>query len=242
MIRRSVLIGVIAIALGAAGLWLALGRYQTASLELDFFEDEIAAFEAADRAATPEPGAIVFVGSSSIRFWDGLERDMAPLHVLQRGFGGAHMSHLVHNAARIVIPYAPSAVVVYAGDNDLAEGTGKSVDDLVGDFEALRDLLRESRPDLPIYFITIKPSRLRWDRWPMMDEANRRIAVLAEADPDLAILDIAAPMLASPDQPPAREWFGLDGLHLSDAGYALWTATIRPRLIDDSHSDGSAQR
>lgn len=236
MIRRIGIGAVIVFVLGGAGLWLALRQYQqAASRDPAYFEAEIAAFEAADRAAPPEPGGIVFVGSSSIRFWDSLERDMAPLHVVRRGFGGAHMSHLVHNAGRIVIPYAPSAVVVYAGDNDLADGTGKTVDDVVAGFETLRDRLREDRPDLPIYFITIKPSRLRWDRWPVMAEANRRIAALADADPGLAILDVATPMLTTSDEPPPGELFALDGLHLSEAGYALWTETIRARLMSDLH-------
>ena len=236
MIRRILLGAAIVIVLGGVGGWLALRHYQTASLDPAYFEDAIVAFEEADRAHPPEPGAIVFVGSSSIRFWETLEPDMAPLRVVRRGFGGAHMAHLVHNAPRIVIPYAPSAVVVYAGDNDLADGTGKNVDDVVADFEALRAELREARPELPIYFITIKPSRLRWDRWPVMDEANRRLAALAADDPHLTVLDIATPMLAEPGEPPAGGLFALDGLHLSDAGYALWTDVIRDRLLADERA------
>lgn len=237
MIRRLLLGAAIAIVLGAAGGWLAFRHYQTASLDPAYFEDAIVAFEEADRENPPDPGAIVFVGSSSIRFWETLDADMAPLRVVRRGFGGAHMAHLVHNAPRIVIPYAPSAVVVYAGDNDLADGTGKSVDDVVAEFETLRSLLRDGRPELPIYFITIKPSRLRWDRWPMMDEANRRVAALADADPHLAVLDIATPMLGEPGAPPPSGLFALDGLHLSEAGYALWTRVVRDRLMADGRAD-----
>lgn len=239
MIRRILLGVTIVLALGGVGGWLALRHYQAASLDPAYFEDAIVAFEEADRARPPEPGAIVFVGSSSIRFWETLEEDMAPLRVLRRGFGGAHMAHLVHNAPRIVVPYSPSAVVVYAGDNDLADGTGKNVDDVVADFEALRALLREASPELPIYFITIKPSRLRWDRWPVMDEANRRMAALADADPHLAVLDIATPMLGEPGEPPPSGLFALDGLHLSQAGYALWTRVVLDRLMADGRADAA---
>ena len=229
MLRRVLIVLAAVVVVGAIGLYGAWRYYQAASADPAFFEEAIRAFESADRAAPPEPGAIVFVGSSSIRMWDGLERDMAPLRVLERGFGGAHLAHVVHNARRIVLPYTPQAVVVYAGDNDLAEGSGKSVADVVADFETLVALLRAERPDLPIYFITIKPSRLRWDRWDEMDRANDAIAALAADDPHLAILDIATPMLAEADGPPPDSLFLLDGLHLSDAGYAIWTDVIRGR-------------
>src|SRR5687768_181547 len=53
------------------------------------FEREIIHFEEIDRAAMPASGGILFVGSSSIRLWKTLAQDMAPLPVLNRGFGGA---------------------------------------------------------------------------------------------------------------------------------------------------------
>ena len=234
MLRKLLIAFVALLVLGGLGLYGFLRYYAGAAQDPAFFEDAIVAFETSDRESPPAPGAIVFVGSSSIRFWNSLEEDMAPLYVLERGFGGSHLSHVIHNAGRVVLPYDPSAVVVYAGDNDLASGTGKSVDDVVADFESLVGLLRRDRPALPIYWLAIKPSRLRWDRWPEMSRANDRIAALAETDPHLAILDIATPMLASAeDGPPSSDLFVLDGLHLSEAGYAMWTETVKARLLAD---------
>jgi len=234
MLRRLGIALAVLIVVSAIGLYAAFRYYASAaSGDPAFFEAAIVAFEAADLAAPPAPGAIVFVGSSSIRFWDTLEADMAPLPVLERGFGGAHLEHVIHNLDRIVLPYAPKAVVVYAGDNDLAARSGKDVDRVVDDFETLVERLRSTRPDLPIYFITIKPSRLRFDRWPAMRDANERITALAQADPRLAILDIATPMLGAGDAAPDAALFMFDGLHLSEDGYALWTRVIKPRLIAD---------
>ena len=82
------------------------------------WEADIAAFEAADREHPPEPGGIVFVGSSSIRLWD-LQRDFPDLRMLNRGFGGSQVADSAHFAERIVIPYRPRIVVLYAGDNDM---------------------------------------------------------------------------------------------------------------------------
>ena len=182
------------------------------------------------------------MGSSSIRFWDTLEADMAPLPAVERGFGGAHMAHVLYNADRIILPYAPQAVVIYAGDNDLAEGSGKTAEDVTRDFQQLVAQLRAAQPGLPIYFITIKPSTLRWDRWPEMDRANRHIAALAQTDPHLSILDIATPMLGSTGQEPPSELFALDGLHLSDAGYQLWTKVVRAQLMQDLAAEKIEER
>ncbi len=203
----------------------------TAGGDPNFFESDILDFEAADRASPPEPGAIVFVGSSSIRLWTSLAEDFAPLPVLNRGFGGAHFEHVVHNAWRIVTPYAPRAVAVYVGDNDLAEGTGKDADRVLADYREFVRIVHEDAPKAAIYFLSIKPSRLRWDRWPVMSAANATIAKLAESDPRLHYVDLATPLLGA-DGVPRNDFFRLDGLHLNESGYAAWTNVLRPILIE----------
>lgn len=217
---------------GWLGVRAALDWYGRASQDPAFFEDEIAAFEAADRQHAPPDRPIVFVGSSSIRFWTTLVADMAPLPVINRGFGGSQLSHAIHFADRIVIHYQPRAVVLYAGDNDLDERTGKTADDVLRDFQTFADLVHSYVPDTRIYYVSIKPSRMRWARWPEQAKANAAIAALCAADPRLGFLDIATPMLAS-GEPPARDLFRFDGLHLSARGYALWTSVVRPRLLAD---------
>ena len=226
MKRIAIGLGVLVlVAFGVAAL--ILGYLSRSGADPAFFESEIQAFLDADREKPPEPGQIVFVGSSSIRFWSSLEADMAPLPVLNRGFGGAHLSHVIHEAPRIVIPYAPRAVVVYAGDNDI--GAGKSVDTVVADFEALVQLLHASLPEADVYFLSIKPSRLRFRLWPEMARANARIEALAAVDPRLYFVDVATVLLA-PDGTPRKEFFRFDGLHLSAKGYAAWTSAVAPVL------------
>jgi len=223
--------GVVAV-LGLGGA-LAVHLFLANAGEASFWESEIEAFEASDARAMPAPGAVLFVGSSSIRLWSTLERDMAPVRVLNRGFGGAHMDHVVEFAPRIVPPYAPSAIVVYAGDNDI--GAGKSIERVVADFERFVAFVREAGIRAPIAYIAIKPSRLRFGSWPAMREANARIASIAAADPSLHFIDIASPMLAlreagESDGPPPRSLFLFDGLHLSARGYEVWTEVVRAAL------------
>lgn len=221
----------LAIAVVLAG-WLGLTWYARASQDPAFFEDEIAAFEEADRARPPPERPIVFVGSSSIRLWGSLAEDMAPLPVLNRGFGGSQLAHAVHFAERAVIRYQPRAVVLYAGDNDLDERSGKTAADVAADFRAFVAKVHAAVPDARIYYLAIKPSRMRWARWPEMSRANAEIAAFCAEDPRLAFLDVASPMLAT-GEPPARALFVFDGLHLSREGYALWTSVVKPRLLAD---------
>lgn len=215
------LVGVVA----AGGAWLL-----SAMREAEFWESSIVAFEQADRESPPEAGAIVFTGSSSIRRWSSLAEDMDPLPVLNRGFGGSHIAHVNHYADRIVVPYAPAAVVLYAGDNDLASGGEKTPESVLADFRRFVGIVHEADPDTPVFFLSIKPSLLRWDRWPVMREANARISDFAADTEAVEYLDVATPMLGE-DGEPRPELFALDGLHLSDEGYALWTGIVKPALL-----------
>jgi lysophospholipase L1-like esterase len=196
------------------------------------WEWEIGRYERADRRHPPPRGTILFTGSSTIRLWHTLERDMAPLAVLNRGFGGAHLAHVTRYAARIVLPYEPAAIVLYAGDNDLGWWTGKDADSVLRDFDRFCALVRRELPGTRLYFISIKPSRLRNSQWPEQRRVNELVAERAASEAGLEYLDIATPMLAGRSRP-ARDLFRFDGLHLRPAGYEIWTEAIRPALMRD---------
>ena len=230
---RRIAVGLSLLVLFAAGgLAGFLWWYAQATGNPAFFESEINDYEESDADSHPQPGAIIFVGSSSIRLWGNLEEDMAPLRVLNRGFGGAQMEHLIFNADRIVSRYQPRAVVVYAGENDLSPGTGKRARDVADAYQQFVMRLRRSQPALPIYFLSIKHSPLWHDRWAEMSEANRRIERYSAGDPELHYLDLSKVHLGS-DGLPDSKYFLSDGLHLNEAGYAAWTAIIRPLLLAD---------
>ena len=202
----------------------------------EFWENQIEAYEAEDAERFPDKGLILFTGSSSIRLWSTLEADMAPLGVLNRGFGGAHMAHVVHFADRIIEPYQARAIVVYVGDNDI--GAGKTPETVAADFRALVSQVRASQPTVPIYYLTIKASRLRWALWPIMDETNGLIGEIAAGDPLIHVIDLSAPMIerGGGEKPPS-DLFLFDGLHLSEEGYALWTSIVKARLSTDFGTD-----
>lgn len=190
------------------------------------WEPAIQAFESADRQSQPEPGQILFLGSSSIRGWD-LEKYFPDLDTINRGFGGSQISDSVYFFDRLVTPYRPRAIVFYAGDNDIA--VGKSPQEVLRDYQRFVERTETNLEGTEIIFIAIKPSIRRWHLIDDMREANRLIQEFSENKPHLHYLDIDAPMIGS-DGKPRPELFVEDGLHLSHAGYQSWSDILSPLL------------
>lgn len=193
------------------------------------WEDDVRALETAAMNRVGPGEGIVFIGSSSIRFWGSLEQDMAPMPVIQQGFGGAKLNDVVVYARRLVTAYSPRAVVVFAGSNDIDPAASKSSATLLASYQDFVATVREQQPVVPILFIGITPSPLRWSVWPLAVETNGLIEQWSATQPDLHYIDTAPGLLGSDNQP-VKEYYRFDGLHLSEQGYTVWTSIIRPRL------------
>ena len=192
------------------------------------WRDSFEAFAQADRKRLPDAGGVLFVGSSSIRLWDDLETQFGnDARIVKRGFGGSRLADVAQYLDRLVLPYKPKLIVVYAGDNDLAEG--RSPDEVLRSFEEFVDGVHKELPDTRIAYLSIKPSPLREDRMAAAKAANKLIADYAASKPGVSYIDIFSKMLGD-DGRPRRELFLSDALHLNMAGYALWKAAIQPHL------------
>jgi lysophospholipase L1-like esterase len=192
------------------------------------WEQSVEAFALADREQAPPPGGVLFVGSSSIRLWSDLERRFGDQPVIKRGFGGSRLSDCTRYLDRLVIPYKPRLVLVYAGDNDLAEG--KSPQEVLKNFEKFVEEIQAKLPATRVAYISIKPSPARARFIPLAREANRLISqYVAAHGKDLHFIDVFTPMLDA-DGRPRVELFRADALHLNESGYALWKKIIAPHV------------
>lgn len=203
-------------------------------LRPDPFAAEIAAFSAADRNAPPLSGAVLFVGSSSIRMWADLAADMAPFCVVNRGFGGSSIPDVVRHFSSVAALPAPRAIVFYAGDNDLESRRAPAR--IVADFERFMRLKARRFGAVPVFFVSIKPAPGRAQFRVAREAVNSMIRQRALERPDLLYVDIAGPMLGAGR---LDDLFLQDGVHLSAAGYAIWRAVILDALLAVfPHSEG----
>jgi hypothetical protein len=195
------------------------------------FEEAIRKFESSDSLKFPPQNAIVCVGSSSMRGWHNtIHEDLAPLSVIPRGFGGSNMNDALYFTDRIILVYKPRAVVIYEGDNDIAQGI--SPDTITVKFKEFVKKVHQKLPDCRIYFLSVKPSPRRWELWPLMEKTNHLIAKLCEKDSRLAYVDVASGMLDQ-DGKPRKEIFKDDMLHMKREGYIIWRNALRPVLLEN---------
>lgn len=187
------------------------------------YRGAIAAF-----GASPVPeGALLFTGSSTIRLWESLTRDFAPWPVVNRGFGGAVVSQMVHFANELV-PRQPKlgALVFYCGGNDVAWGVRNR--DVVLGIERFVSITQERAPGVPFFLLSVAKTPTRFLSWSRVDRLNERLRALAE-DKQLEWVDVTTPMLSSRGRP-RRSLFVFDGIHPNAAGYAVWTELLRARF------------
>jgi lysophospholipase L1-like esterase len=199
----------------------SLARHDSAS-----YEKEIAAFEARDRTNPPPTGCIVFVGSSSIRGWSSLKADFPGFPVVNRGFGGSQLADSVNFAERIITPYQPRQVVIYAGGNDL--NAGKSPEIVYGDFVALVTKLRAQLPKTRLAYISVAPSPSRWGQLEKIKRLNALVEKYCRGH-HVDFINVFPLLLGSAGQP-RPELYVADQLHMNAKGYAIWKTAVAPYL------------
>jgi hypothetical protein len=193
------------------------------------WDAEIQKFEKLDQENKYPADSILFMGSSSIRLWDTLARDMAPHPVIQRGYGGAKFSDLAVFAKRIVHPHEFRALAIFVA-NDITGNKG----DLTPEEVALlyKDVVlttRAKNAEAPIFLIAITPTNSRWKAWPQIQKANAAMETICKAEKNVHFIATEKEFLNT-EKKPKTELFRDDQLHLNPDGYSLWTKIIRSKI------------
>ncbi|WP_232476178.1 GDSL-type esterase/lipase family protein [Flavisphingomonas formosensis] len=184
------------------------------------FATEVQAFAARDRQAASD-ATTLFIGSSSIRFWD-LPHSFPGVAAMNHGFGGATTPDVLHYYGDVVAGEHPATVVVYVGENDIAEG--RRPEAVTADVLALLRRLKADLPQSRLLYLSMKPSPARWTLWPKMSEANMAIRASAGTI-GFQYVDVGS-VLLTPAGTPNASYFRPDGLHMNAQGYALWNDMI----------------
>jgi len=195
------------------------------------FYGEIAAFKKQDSIHFPPKHAILFVGSSSFRKWTDVQQYFPGYTIINRGFGGSTLPDMILYADDIIFPYEPKQVVIYCGENDLASSDTITAETVVNRFKALFFLIRDRLPDVPIIFVSLKPSPSREKLWPKMEDANKAIKIFLKKKNNTSFVDVYHKMLKRGSV--RKDLFIEDNLHMNANGYAIWQKAINPYLLKD---------
>ena len=191
--------------------------------------DDIARLEALDDRPK---GAVLFLGSSSIRRWEDIAEDMAPYPVVRRGYGGASYLDLDHYAKRLLAGQQPAAVVLFCGNDIKGDKRDRTADEVAALVESIAKTIRREHPKVPIVVIGVTPTPQRFHLWPLTKAANREVEKACGADPQLHFINTEAIFLESGERGPRpkADLFGPDDLHLNEDGYAAWSDRIKQEL------------
>lgn len=192
------------------------------------FEQEIETFANWDAKNSSPENAILFVGSSSIRFWDTAEA-FPTYPVINRGFGGSHISDVLHYYDRVIGRFDPSLIIFYCGENDIASGLDQ--EKVFDDYQTLLSQINQSFPDVDFLYVSIKPSNSRLDFTDRFKAFNQRVKAHNQSSDWLHYIDLASVLTGGDDQPD-DSFFVDDRLHLNEKGYQLWNEKMTEFLSD----------
>jgi lysophospholipase L1-like esterase len=194
------------------------------------FYSDIQHFKTEDSIHFPPKHAILFLGSSSFKKWEDVQKYFPGYTIINRGFGGSTIPDAIYYADEIVFPYEPKQVVIYEGDNDLASSDKITADSVLNRFKHLFNQIRNKLPNTSIAFVSIKPSPSRENLMSEMKEANSIIKKFLSQQKYAAFIDVYHAML-NKDGTPDKSLFIQDELHMNAKGYAIWKKIIEPYLL-----------
>lgn len=191
------------------------------------WDAEIAKLEAKVEKRTDLRNGVVFTGSSSIKNWKTLAKDFNGIPVMNMGFGGSELADAVYYIDRLVLQYKPRVVVVYSGENDI--NAGVPVRRVLEDLKQFITLVHKSDPNTRIIVVSLKPSPSREKHLAKVREYNSLAANYISGVRNVEFADVFTPML-TPDGKFRDELYVSDRLHMTPAGYAIWTDLLAPMV------------
>ncbi|MFL2621257.1 MAG: GDSL-type esterase/lipase family protein [Flavobacteriaceae bacterium] len=202
------------------------------------WEKDISKLESQDQSEKYTENAILFIGSSSIRAWNSMEKDMFPYETIKRGYGGAHYSDIIHFTKRLVKNHSPKAILIFVANdikgNNKSDIYSKNLTDRTPNevkrlFKLVIDQIRSVHKEIPIFGIETTPTKSRWKAWPKISLANDLIKEYCESKDNLYYISTRNHYIGK-NGLPTEELFIRDKLHLNRKGYALWGEIIKKNL------------
>lgn len=195
------------------------------------YAKEIADFKKQDSLSFPESGQILFVGSSSFTLWKDVQQYFPQHPIINRGFGGSTLLDVTRYEADIIFPYKPKQIVIYCGENDIANDSTVTGAVVFERFKKLYDDIRLNLGKVPIVYVSMKPSPSRWHLREKQSDGNERIRKFLRKKKRRAVFVDVWPGMLGPDGKPNPELYIADKLHMNAQGYIIWQKLLEPLLL-----------
>ncbi|HWA26068.1 MAG TPA: GDSL-type esterase/lipase family protein [Lacunisphaera sp.] len=193
----------------------------------DRFEKQVLAYESADKASPPPPGAILLAGDSQFFRWKTVQEDLSGYTVVNRGIDSFQMHDLLRHLDRLVLPHKPRLIILHVGGNDVHNG--KTAEKLLAEFQEFVARVHATLPGVPIAFSSITPGPGRWEEADRRKAANKLLKDYIATQPGLHFIDLWDAMLTADGKPREDIWVE-DRVHPNHAGYLIRVKIMRPLL------------
>ena len=200
------------------------------SVASDYYSKKCAAFELENYNSAI--GQIVFIGDS---ITDGYVLDNYyagyPLATYNRGIGGDSTAGVLKRLKVSAFDLAPTKIVLMIGINDINGGLSKAT--IVKNYEEILTKISENLPSTEVYCMGILPVNETLNEYSNVDvnktnntvkEVNKEIDKLA-AEFNYTYVNLFP--YFSDENNMLLERYSLDGIHLTDAAYRVWTQHLK---------------
>ncbi|WP_299176195.1 GDSL-type esterase/lipase family protein [uncultured Chryseobacterium sp.] len=197
--------------------------------ETPMFWQDIQNFKKLDQEHAPPKDAILLIGSSSFTKWTDVSDYFPDKTIINRGFGGSRLMDLNYYSEELLAPYQPKQIIIYCGENDLADNPNLKASEVVDRFKIFYNKIREKFPNIEVDYISIKYSPSRENLWPKMKEINKKIAGFMKKEANAEYIDITT-VMQDANGKVRKDLFVEDMLHITPEGYRLWTSVMKPYM------------
>jgi lysophospholipase L1-like esterase len=194
------------------------------------FWQDVQNFRKQDSVQKPPVHPILLVGSSSFTRWTDVQAYFPGYTILNRGFGGSTLADVLRYEEDVIFKYDPKQIVIYCGENDIASSDTIKAETVVNRFQKLFSEIRAVYPNVPVVFVSLKPSPSRWGLKEKAIAVNNSIEEFLKTQKNAMFVNVWNAMLGS-DGKPIQELFVEDNLHMNAKGYAIWQKILEPVLI-----------
>jgi len=200
------------------------------------FGNEINKFDTLNKIEHHTDSALLFLGSSYMKDWKNIRKDLNYPDIIHRGFGGSNLTEVIYYLKRIVYPHHPKAIFMYVGNDIVNSEKDKSPDQVLEMFKYTVEIIRQKYPTTPITWLQISPSEKRWGAWDKVQAANKLIEDYCNSSINVYSINFSKSFLGE-NGLPIKNLYRDDKLHYNDAGYVVWGNTIKEAVKKIAHAE-----